>query len=46
MRTVFIVNPMAGKKRNIDKISDVFIASFDFNDGFYIQVKGEEDIKR
>ncbi|MBQ3037870.1 MAG: DUF421 domain-containing protein [Clostridia bacterium] len=34
------------KKRNINDIKEVFIASYDVNDGFYIQLKGEEDIIR
>lgn len=32
--------------RNIHDIKKVFIASYDKNNGFYIQLKGEEDIKR
>lgn len=34
------------KKRNIKNIKEVFIASFDVNDGLFIQLKGEEDIKK
>lgn len=34
------------KKRKIDNFKDVFIASYDINNGFYIQLKGEEDIIR
>lgn len=33
------------KKRNINRIKDVFIASYDINDGLFIQLKGEEDIQ-
>ncbi|MDY3928305.1 MAG: DUF421 domain-containing protein [Clostridia bacterium] len=33
------------KKRNINSIKDVFIASYDINDGLFIQLKGEEDIQ-
>ncbi len=34
------------KKRNIQQIKDVFIASYDVNDGLFIQLKGEEDIQQ
>ncbi len=32
-------------EKNIHDIKTVFIASYDNNDGFYIQLKGEKDIK-
>lgn len=34
------------RKRRIESIKDVFIASYDVTDGFYIQLKGEEDVKK
>ncbi len=34
------------KKRKIDNIKKVFIASYDINDGLFIQLKGEEDIQK
>ena len=34
------------KKGKIDNIKKVFIASYDINDGLFIQLKGEEDIQK
>lgn len=34
------------KKRNVKNVKEVFIASFDVNDGLFIQLKGEEDITK
>ena len=34
------------KKQKIENIKEVFIASYDINDGLFIQKKGEEDIQK
>ena len=32
------------KKHRVNNVSEVFLASYDINDGLFIQIKGEEDV--